>query len=460
AGQAAARATLAAGLATALVDEQPSPGGQILRQPPTGYAVAGWMAARLYRPLRRLLATTEANIATAPGLHWLGATSVAGIWPEGDGFALHLSGASAGLLRARRVLVATGCYDMPVALPGWTLPGVLSAGGVQTMLKAQQVVAGRRFVLFGSHPLQLVLAQQLVEAGADVAAVLFAQPRGRMLIDALPHLAGAMRTPAPLLAAFGATLALHKAGVRVVYDAAVRALLPNARGDELGALEYASGGEIHRIDCDTAAQCYGFLPQSDLPRQAGAQVAWAQPAGGWATLCDGWMRSSVPGLYVAGETTGVAGADLAMTEGAIAGLAIALDSGRMTTQAAAREHGMLTARHRRLAPFAALLRAVADPRQWLPVADDDTLLCRCEDVSAARVEATIADLAKLGQPTASAVKQRCRIGMGLCQGRSCEHALVRQLAAANGTTPDAIAPLRVRFPVRPLPIDEVLDPQA
>jgi len=445
AGQAAARATVAAGLTTALIDEQPRPGGQILRQPPVGFGVAGWMSGRAYRPLRQLLAATEDDTA----LHWLGGTSVAGIWADrAGGFRLHLAGARSGSLHARRVLIATGCYDMPVALPGWTLPGVISAGAAQTLLKSQQILAGQRLVLFGSHPLQLVLAQQFVAAGGDVAAVLLPQTRAQMLRAAWPHLAGALRTPGPLLAAAGALAALRRAGVPVIHGAAVTRLTADDSGAALGGVDYVAGGVEHHLACDVAAQCFGFVPQSDLPRQAGARVAWSAPAGGWATLCDARMQSSVPGLYVAGETTGVAGAEIAMIEGAIAGLAMA--------DAAEDDLRRFRARHRRLAPFAALLRAVADPQPWWPAAGGDTLLCRCEDVSAATVDAAIADLAPFG-PDASAIKQRCRIGMGLCQGRSCEHALVRRLAAAQGLAPGDVAPFRTRFPVRPLPIDALIE---
>jgi thioredoxin reductase len=453
AGQAAARATIAAGLTTALIDEQARPGGQILRQPPAGFGVDGWMTGRLYRPLRAMLAATEAD----PTLHWLGGTSVAGIWPMIDGFRLHLSGAAGGALRARQVLVATGCYDMPVALPGWTLPGVMSAGGVQTLLKAQQIVAGQRFVLFGSHPLQVVLAQQLVAAGADVAAVLFPQKLADMLRAALPHLAGSLTTPGPLLAAAGALAALKRGGVPVIHDASVQHLGPDSEGQALGFLDYNHAGQTHRIVCDIAAECFGFLPQSDLPRQAGARVHWAEPAGGWATACDPWLRSSLPGLYIAGETSGVAGADIALVEGAMAGLAMSFDSGRLSPAQAHARHRKLAARHKRLSPFAALLRAVADPRPWLPLPGDDTMICRCEDISAAALDAAIEQVAATGTPTASAIKQHCRIGMGLCQGRSCEHALIRRLAMADDRAPGAIPPFRTRFPVRPLPIDEILD---
>ncbi|WCT79451.1 FAD-dependent oxidoreductase [Novosphingobium humi] len=444
AGQAAAQQTLGMGLSTTMIDEQARPGGQILRQPPATFAVRDWMGGRLYRPLRRLLARTEAD----ERLDWRGGTSVVGIERMEDHFRLTLSGAHNGTLLARRVLIAAGCYDMPVAMPGWTLPGVMSAGAVQTLLKSQQVVAGQPIVLLGSHPLLLVLATQLLDAGAEVAAVLMPRTVGQMARKALPHIAGALLFPGPLIAAGAAMARLRRAGVPLMMGA--RPVGFHGAGGQLAAVEYAWHGQTHRIAAQVAAVSYGFLPQSDLPRQVGAAVRWAQPAGGWETLCDGAMRSSVPGLYVAGETTGVAGADAAMVEGEIAGIAMALDAGAQAPSAMARAR----ARRARLQPFIDLLRAVADPGDVWPSATPDMLLCRCEDISVAQVDATIARLSPMAD--ASAIKHRCRIGMGLCQGRSCEHALVRRIADARGCDPDAVAPFRPRFPARPLPIDEII----
>lgn len=450
AGLAAAERTLAADLSTCVIDEQQRPGGQILRQPPASFSVPGWLTGAPYRKARALLDRVSAD----PRLHWLGGQSVAGILPEAEGFTLPLSGVGTGAqqVQARRVLVAGGCYDLPVALPGWTLPGVMSAGAVQTLIKAQQVLPGQRIALFGTHPLMIVLAQQIVAAGGEVAALCFAQPFGRMVRTALARLPGALATPGPLLAAAAGLAALRRAGVRVRYATPVLRCEGAASVKRL-----VVGGEEH-ISCDIAAMCYGFLPQADLVRQAGAQVRWSAPAGGWEALHDGAMRSTLPGLYVAGETTGVAGSDAAMAEGTLAGLAIAQDAGALAARAATPAMRSARGRRQALEGFVTLLRDVADPRPWLPPADADTLLCRCEDVPAATVDRAIADAAAIGTAFgASEIKLRCRAGMGLCQGRSCEHALIRRIAAARACPEAAITGFRTRFPVRPVPVAELLD---
>lgn len=458
AGLAAAERTLAAGLSTCIIDEQQRPGGQILRQPPAAFSVPGWLTGAPYRKGRALLA----NVSDDAKLHWLGGQSLLGITPDpaGEaGFTLALSGTMGGVseVQAKRVLVAGGCYDMPVALPGWTLPGVMSAGAVQTLVKAQQVLPGQRVVLFGTHPLMIVLAQQVIEAGGQVEAVCFAQSVAQMARAALAHLPRAIATPAPLIAAAGGMAALRRAGVKVRYGAPVLRCEGEGQGGVDQVVIAGPNGE-EALACDLAVMCYGFLPQADLVRQAGAGVRWSNPAGGWEAVHDDAMRSTVPDLYVAGETTGVAGSDAAMAEGAIAGLAIAQDAGALTEcEAAAAMRGPRSTR-KAMQGFIDLLRAVADPRPWLPAASADTLLCRCEDIPAGAVDKAIADALSVGPSFgASAIKLRCRAGMGLCQGRSCEHALVRRIAAARGCAEGEVEGFRPRFPARALAIADLLE---
>lgn len=452
AGLAAAERTLAAGLSTGLIDEQQRPGGQILRQPPATFSVPGWLPGAPYRKARALLDKVSGDAR----LYWLGGRSAVSIMPDEEGFALTLSGTLGGIeeVKARRVLVAGGCYDMPVALPGWTLPGVMSAGAVQTLIKAQQVLPGRRIVLFGTHPLMIVLARQIVEAGGRVVAVCFAQPFAAMARTALRHLPRAIATPGPLLAAAAGIIALRRAGVPIRFG--VRALRCEGQ-DRVERLVVSSAAGQETIDCDLAAMCFGFLPQADLVRQAGAQVRWSEPAGGWAALHDDALRSSLPGLYVAGETTGVAGSDAAMAEGAIAGLAMAQDAGALSSKDAACAMRGLRAKRRAMQGFIDLLRDVADPGLWLPQPSPDTLLCRCEDISAETVDSAIADALAIGSSFgASAVKLRCRAGMGLCQGRTCEPMLVRRIAVAQGIAAGDVAGFRSRFPVRAIAVADLL----
>jgi thioredoxin reductase len=444
AGQAAAEIACAAGLSTAMLDEQPRMGGQILRQPPRSLTVRDWLPGSGYAGLKAQLARAEA----LKGLEWRGGLSVLGLFRQPDGLRILASGqAGQRVLDARHVLVAAGCYDMPTAFPGWTLPGVMSAGGVQAFIKSQQVMPGRRFVLAGTHPLQLLVADQLRKAGADVAGVHFAQSLRAMVAPMLADPLLPLGNPRPFRDAAAAYVNLRRAGVPVRFG---QRLVRATGGSRLEAAEFADGTSIA---CDVLATCFGFLPQADLPRQAGCTMQPCPMTGGLATIVDRWQRSSVEGLSAAGETTGVAGAEVALREGRLAAIGILLARQCLSAEEAERKAAPIRRELAKLQRFADLLARIADPRAAIArLADDDTILCRCEDVTRGALLRVLR--AQAGPQDASALKLVSRAGMGVCQGRSCEHA-VRALLADHGAAPGS--GFTARFPARPVAIADLID---
>ena len=420
----------------AVLDEQQRPGGQILRQPPVAFTVRNWLTGRDYRALQAQLKAFEA----LDGVTWLGGRSVLGVQPEGDGWRVLASdGAAVSGFTARRVLIATGCYDMTAPLPGWTLPGAMSAGAVQAFVKSQKLVPGRRIALAGAHPLQLLVAEQIVEAGGQVAVVAFTQTltsalakvfrHPRAVLSNLPRLLGVMMSAARMMRG-GVPIRFGDRPVAVLGDSEVTGLSLEASGD---------------VDCDTVAFCFGFLPQSDLTRAAGLDVCPGR-VGGWVARHDDWMRSSRAGLYVAGETVGVKGAEAASAEGRIAGLGILLDAGRLTESEARVEAASPRRRRGRALAFSALLEDVGDPTAFTVLKPPaDTIICRCEDVTLGAISQAVSIVSDPG-----AIKLATRCGMGPCQGRNCEHLLLQQLPGAADTQPG----FRPRFPARPVRIGD------
>ncbi|MGH6782379.1 MAG: NAD(P)/FAD-dependent oxidoreductase, partial [Sphingomonadaceae bacterium] len=247
AGQAAALALDGYGLRIAVVDEQPRPGGQILRQPPAPFRVGNWLPGRSYDALKGQLA----RFAALGDVEWLGGHAALGVAREDGGFVVRASGPE-GLRRlaAKRVLIAAGCQDLAVPLPGWTLPGVYAAGGIQAFVKSQQIVPGERIVLAGTHPLMLLIAAQIVAAGGSVTGVLFAQARGAMIRAVLAEGDVAAAHIGQMSAAGGAYATLMRAGVPVRFGVALEAVL----GDGCVAAVRTSAGEI---GCDAVGLCYG-----------------------------------------------------------------------------------------------------------------------------------------------------------------------------------------------------------
>lgn len=451
-GLAAALIATESGLDVRLLDEQPRLGGQIYRQPPNGFRVDSWLAGRVYRRGRALLRRAE----SLRGLRHVPEATVWGLFsaePAGGDSGHRVCFERAGelsALDARYALLASGCYEMPVPFPGWHLPGVMSVGAIQTLLKSQRVAAGRNVVLAGSHPLLLIAADQLLEAGVQVSAVILSQSPGAIIRT--------LASPAPLLGVFPQLVhaahcvrRIRRAAVPLLFGHVVMEALGSDTVEAVRVCPSEHQGESRIIACDAVGLCYGFLASTELARQAGARCSW-ETGSGWVVTADEFMRSSVPHISVAGELIGVAGAEAAALSGEIAALGILSDAGCLATEVASARCRPLRRRLERLRRFAARLAELAAPSPELlrRLAPPETLLCRCEEVTVGTLgDALRADPAL---ESASMAKLLTRVGMGMCQGRMCEHAVRLQIGDFTGRALEEIPGFVPRPPVKPIPI--------
>ncbi|MGA5898380.1 FAD-dependent oxidoreductase [Streptomyces venetus] len=435
AGLAASLAASARGAGVVLVDGATETGGQFYRQPAAGLGAGrpealhhGW---RTWERLRDGLAASAVRVLTdhhvwcverTPG----GFTVHALLGPEQE---------EPAEVHADAVLLATGGYEHVLPFPGWTLPGVVTAGGAQAMLKGALVVPGRRAVVAGTGPLLLPVATGLAAAGVEVAALVESAAPGRLARHG-PALAGKL----PEGAAYAVRLLRH----RVPFLA--RHTVVRAHGDDrltgvtvaaLDATGRVRPGSERHLPCDTLAVSHGMLAHTDLAEGLGCRLD------GHTVAVDSEQRTDVPGVWAAGEATGIGGAALALAEGHIAGCS-----------AAARLHGAeptpapaaLKARTGLRKTAAALESAYAPPAHWPEQVTDDTVVCRCEEVTAGAVR----DALDLGAGDARTVKLLTRAGMGWCQGRMCGTA-VEGLAGCPPT------PSRRPF-ARPVPLGVLARP--
>ncbi len=382
AGIAAACRAAEAGARTLLLDENPAPGGQIHRHLP------GAAAPEAARPwLARLAASGADRRSGATAFDATGSESAFRVLAEvGNGSVL--------AVRARALVLATGARELFLPFPGWTLPGVMGAGGAQAMKKMGADFRGRRAVVAGSGPLLFPVAASLAAAGAEVALV-------------------AEQAGAAALLRFGAALAAHPRKIAEAgrhragfFPAPYRSgtWVAGAEGNErLERVVVTDGRDRFRIDCDLAAVGYGLVPNVELARLLGCAVRRG------AVIVDAAQATSLEGVFAAGEPCGVAGLEVALAEGQIAGLAAASASG------SAAERRRLSADRARGRRLASVMERVFRPRAELASAvRADTIVCRCEDVR-------LASLAACG--SAREAKLATRAGMGPCQGRVCAPAI-------------------------------------
>ena len=436
AGLAAATAAAGAGASTLVIDEAAGPGGQmyraITRIDPEVFRFLGpdyWGGLALARAFQ------ASGAGYAPGAT---AWSLAG---DGSGLELGVAlGGEARLLRARRVILATGALERPMPVPGWTLPGVMMAGAGQIALKSAGLVPEGQVVLAGCGPLLYLLATQLLAAGARVAALLDTTDPGQW------------RKAAPHLPAFLGSGYLLK-GLRLLFklETSVRVV----RG--VTGLQALGDGRVQQVRFRTARGWsamaadllflhQGMAPEVHLAGAAGCGLEWNERQRAFQPVLEGDGRTTVPGISVAGDGAGIGGAAVAELSGRLAALdaldAIgALDPGRARLREPLRQS---LRRLRRCRPLLDILYRPADA--FRVPADDETTVCRCEEVRAGQIRAAIA----LGVPGPNQLKTFLRCGMGPCQGRLCALTVTEMLAATRRADPQAVGGFRLRAPVKPV----------
>jgi thioredoxin reductase len=369
---------------------------------------------------------------------------------SGESVVLVAEGEHARTVTARRLLLAAGAHDRPVAFPGWTLPGVLTAGGAQTLIKTQRVLPGRRMVFAGSGPLALTFPAQLDGYGASVAVVLEAGPApvagdvARMLAAAAGNiglLRDAARYRGRLLRA-RIPLRYRRIVVRAEGDGRVESVTHAAVDADWRAV----GGTEETVAADTLCVGYGFVPSIELPRLAGCGLGYDEDRGGPVVTVDQWMRTTVPGVLAAGDGTGVDGSYIAIDEGRLAAIGAALYLGRIDAAGARRRAAPVRRRLARKRAFARALRRMHRVGPGIyELADRDTVICRCEEVRRGELDEAVDASADPG-----VVKALTRAGMGLCQARNCQRQVAAMIAARHGGTVAAVPMATPRLPARPV----------
>jgi D-hydroxyproline dehydrogenase subunit alpha len=375
-GMAAAAVAAENGCAVRLLDENQGQGGQIWRgfktntasRSPHGHEFAKWM--------KRFEASgaacePESAVVDSPGPGIL-RVERCGQWQD---------------VLWDRLVIATGARERFLPFPGWTLPGVMGAGGLQAMVKGGLPIAGKRIVVAGSGPLLLAVAANLKREGAKIEGIFEQAPWGRLAIFA----ASLAALPDKLVE--GAKYRWQTRGVPYKTGWWVKRALGESR---LQGVVATDGNDQREIGCDYAAIGFHLVPNLELAQLLGCRID-----AGYLTV-NAVQETSVKGVYCVGEPTGIGGLDKALVEGQIAGFAVAGHLGKAAEFLPLRQ---------KLRRFAQHLDDAFAPRAELRgLATTDTIVCRCEDV-------THGELAECASGRAARLHTRC--GMGPCQGRIC-----------------------------------------
>ncbi len=439
AGLAAACAARACGLDVTLVDEQTAPGGQLFRN------IESPLTQALLDPKERDTGLALVRRFRESGATYLPGTIVWGLEPH---TVYCTRDSTAEALRASYIIIAPGGMERPVPFPGWTLPGVMGAGGADILLRSGGTLAADRkapVVLAGNGPLLLLLAGHLLEAGVHIAAWLDTGYWPRRIMSAGLMPAGALDAPY-MVRGMKMAMRVLKGGVPMVRNAAgIRA----EGADHVEQVVYEADGRTHEIAARFLLRHEGVIPRTHILNSLGAAHAWDSVQRCWHPVVDAYGRSSVEGIFIAGDGGYVHGGDASLLKGELAGIEVAHRLGVLSDSEAA--HRCAPARRglRRLRIARDFLRSVFAPNPAIFNVPDETMVCRCECVTAGDIRKAVAE----GFNDVNEVKRVTRCGMGQCQGRMCGPALAEITAAACGMDPSAVGVLQIRQPFRPVTLE-------
>ena len=443
AGLAAAITAAGLGLRTVVLDEQAEPGGQI------------------YRGIERVAATRPAHLSLlgedyaaglalvrrfrAPGANYRPQTAV---WQIDRDLVVHTRGPDGiSSVRSRQIVIATGALERPMPVPGWTLPGVMTCGGAQLLLKSAAMVPEGRIVIAGGGPLLYLFASQLLRAGVKPAVVLETTTHPG---SALKHVPGFLLAPGYLSKGVSMMGALRAAGIKI-HRGIVKLRLHGGQRVERVSYEWKGGPREEPADLVLLHQ--GVVPDVNLALSLRCEHVWDDRARCFRPQLDAWRESSVPGVRIAGDGGGIIGARASELSGVIAALAAAHALGRIPAGERDRRAAPVRAEmasHLRARPFLDALYRPAQPS--VAPREPETIVCRCEEVRAGEIRALVTDQ---HCPGPNQMKAFVRCGMGPCQGRLCGLTVTELIAECRGVPQREVGYYRVRPPVKPITVGDL-----
>ena len=428
------------GLNTLVVDEQPEPGGQIYRSMERSRPENVHVLGKDYFAGKPLVEAFRAS-----GVTYMPNTTVLNI---ANDFDVDLVSAGATQrVRGRRMLLSIGAAERPVPMKNWTLPGVMGAAAADILFKSADMVPDEPVVLAGSGPLLLLAACHLVDNGVEIAAMVETASL-KDYIKAVPFLPGALLRCSYLLKGLQMRLKVRRAGVPLYIGCRDLKVIGRERAE---GLRFTCRGKQMDIAAKSILLHEGVVPNLRLSQSLNCEHEWYEPQRYWKPVLDLWGQTSVEGVSVAGDASGIGGGPIAAATGHLA----AIDSAYKLHKISEAERDRLAAEHRKNLNKERLIRPFLDhvfppSRQTLNPTDDEILVCRCEEITAGQIREAIAQ----GARHPAQIKGRTRAGMGPCQGRMCAATIAEMIADSCSLDIAEVGSLRVRTPLKPLNIEQ------
>lgn len=439
AGMKAAVRCAEAGASVTVIDEQPRPGGQIYRAVrENGHPNGDIFGPDYLRGVALVKAFNQAPIKLI---------TQATLWRIDDDNTVYWSQhGKAQKTVAKQVIIATGAIERSFPFSGWTLPGVMTAGACQIMMKTSGLVP-KQAVMVGTGPLLYLLAAQMIDAGAPPKAIVDTQ-QSDSYVKAISYAANAWKGRKYLIKGLGLLAKLRKAGIKR-YTGVTD--IEAEGSDSVKRLHFQCGGKSISLETETVLAHIGVIPNVQLTRAMGLDHYWDALQVCWKPTLDENNMSSRQGVYIAGDSGGIGGALVAELQGELVALSVLNslsigDSQHYTSDSAALRQSI----QHELAVRPFLDTLYTPPKQAL-VPPDKTIVCRCEEVTAGQIRQHAAD----GANGINQIKTFTRCGMGPCQGRYCGSTVAHIISDKIGLSMEQVGYYRLRNPIKPLKLGEL-----
>lgn len=439
AGIAAAVQAAQVGLDVVLFDEQATLGGQVYRNIECNSRLNADLTEILGQDYRKGQMLTEAFHQEA--ITYRPYSSVWNVKNDGD-LAITQNN-KAYMFNANKVIIATGAMERPVAIPGWTLPNVMSLGAVQTLIKASALVPDRPIVIAGSGPLIYLVALQLIRLGAPLRAILNTAHPIRQSLGYFPTGFPAIKQ---MLKGLSWIYELKRRGVKIIGAEKIRA----EGNDRLEAVSFVSNGCVNTLEAEFLFLHEGVIPNTQLTAALRCKHVFDEEISAWKPVTDQWGKTSVACVAVVGDGAGISGAAGAPAQGRLAALNAAFDLGHISSSVRDADAKPLFWQLKQQRSLRRFINHAYRPTESVRQLEDHTIVCRCEEITAGTLREHLnAGLVKIDQ-----LKAFSRCGMGQCQGRMCASTVANLMSQTLNTTREEIHSYRVRLPVKPVSLEQ------
>ena len=447
AGVAAANVASKEGAEVVIIDENSSAGGQIYRAPPNEFQPQNSFKSDEFREGEKQRNILENSNLTALFKHR--------VWSVSSDLVVSTVGPN-GLSswHARSLIIANGALERIIPFPGWTIPGVIGLAASTILLKSQYVLPGQSTVVAGCGPLLIAVANGIIKSGGKVSAIIDLNSKSDW-IKAFPRL---FSRPDQLFKGMSWFANIMKAGIKLYGGHAVTNTKQVDNVLRISIAPINSAGSIldsknqKIVEGDCLAIGHGLFPSTEITRLLKAKHIYDPLKGGWVPLIDDDFRSSIPGVYIAGDATGISGAFSAVQKGRIAGMAAVRDLNVMSSQkykAKIKSELIILKKNENFGKAA--VRLMKFRPELIQTITSETIVCRCEDVYRSEIDEAI----ESGARDMNQLKAWTRCGMGPCQGRTCSEAIEAILASKVGSR-ELAGQWTGRTPLRPVPIEQII----